>query len=175
MPFGNAAVTFGDGRGGSVKITRSTISGNHGVGLQVHYRCGVQLDQVTIAGNVDSSVDAATGGIRTIGGRVSAKSTIVADNVPNDCFGMFPDSEAPVRLVGVNLIETPAGCTLLGAAPIVADPVLGPLQDNGGPTETQALLAGSPAIGARTSGCSGVDQRGQPRTRPCDLGAYETP
>jgi hypothetical protein len=173
--YGRPAVSFGAGRHGSAKIVNSTISGNHGPGLAVYDRSGVQLDQVTIASNVATAPDPKTGGIYTVGGRVSAKSTIIADNAPNDCFGMIPGYEAPVRLAGVNLIESAADCTLLGAPALVAAPLLGPLQDNGGPTETQALLAGSPAIGARVAGCSGVDQRGQPRTRPCDLGAYETP
>jgi len=53
---------------------------------------------------------------------------------------------------------------------------LGPLADNGGPTQTQALGAGSPAIGAVTSGpdCLGTDQRGAGRlSGHCDAGAYE--
>ena len=61
-----------------------------------------------------------------------------------------------------------------------ADPHLGPLQDNGGPTYTQALLSGSPAINAgNPAGCSGkagiltADQRGSPRVGRCDIGAYE--
>jgi hypothetical protein len=67
------------------------------------------------------------------------------------------------------------------------DPLLGPLQNNGGPTQTQALLSGSPAIDAgNPSGCTDgnghllkTDQRGMPRhdpedTRGCDIGAYES-
>ncbi|MBM4247790.1 MAG: hypothetical protein FJ148_29045 [Deltaproteobacteria bacterium] len=56
-----------------------------------------------------------------------------------------------------------------------ADPKLGLLQNNGGTTETQALLAGSPALGVVTTAaqCKAPDQRGVPRTVPCDLGAYE--
>lgn len=45
------------------------------------------------------------------------------------------------------------------------DPLLGPLQDNGGPTETHALLESSPAIGAADEAiCPAEDQRGE--TRP---------
>jgi hypothetical protein len=60
------------------------------------------------------------------------------------------------------------------------------LQNNGGPTQTQALLSGSPAIDAgNPSGCTDgqghllkTDQRGMPRRNPedtggCDIGAYE--
>jgi len=66
------------------------------------------------------------------------------------------------------------------------DPVLGPLQNNGGPTQTQALLPGSPAIDAgNPNGCTDgngnllkTDQRGAPRhdkedTGGCDMGAFE--
>jgi hypothetical protein len=58
----------------------------------------------------------------------------------------------------------------------VADPKLGPLQDNGGPTDTFALLAGSAAVDAATApGCLAVDQRGVPRPvgGACDAGAFE--
>lgn len=54
-------------------------------------------------------------------------------------------------------------------SPIANDPKLGPLQDNGGPTETMALAAGSPAIDAGSAFDLGVDQRGLPR--PFDFGA----
>ena len=53
------------------------------------------------------------------------------------------------------------------------------LADNGGPTQTHALLAGSPAIGAGTctliaGGALDVDQRGEARVPPCDIGAFES-
>jgi hypothetical protein len=63
------------------------------------------------------------------------------------------------------------------------DPLLGPLQDNGGPTFTHALQPGSPAIDAipwGTNGCGTIlisDQRWRARPQPagdsCDIGAYE--
>ncbi|HTX80505.1 MAG TPA: sortase [Longilinea sp.] len=61
------------------------------------------------------------------------------------------------------------------------DPTLGPLADNGGPTQTMALLAGSPAIDAGdTSYCAAdpvndKDQRGvtRPQGAHCDIGAFE--
>ena len=54
-----------------------------------------------------------------------------------------------------------------------ADPLLEPVGDNGGPTPTMALGAGSPALGGAT-GCPATDQRGEPRSDPCDPGAYES-
>jgi hypothetical protein len=65
---------------------------------------------------------------------------------------------------------------------VVADAMLGPLQDNGGPTETHDLLPGSPAIDAGDSaGCPAADQRGEARpfdgdydgVSDCDIGAVE--
>jgi hypothetical protein len=58
--------------------------------------------------------------------------------------------------------------------PIYADPLLLPLADNGGPTQTRALGAGSPAVdAANPATCPAVDQRGYLRLGPCDIGAYE--
>ena len=56
---------------------------------------------------------------------------------------------------------------------LIADPKLGPLADNGGPTMSHALLAGSPAINAGSSCTVQVDQRYAARDAQCDLGAYE--
>jgi hypothetical protein len=58
--------------------------------------------------------------------------------------------------------------------PIYLDPLLAPLANNGGPTQTTALLPGSPAIDqGNSSTCPAVDQRGYLRSGPCDIGAYE--
>src|SRR5262249_21153685 len=54
------------------------------------------------------------------------------------------------------------------------DPVLGPLQGNGGPTQTMALLPGSPALNAGDPALSGTaDQRGVLRTGGVNIGAYQ--
>lgn len=58
----------------------------------------------------------------------------------------------------------------------VADPKLGPLADNGGPTLTMALLPGSPAIDAGSAvGAPATDQRGvaRPQGPGVDIGAFE--
>ena len=160
-----------------VKISDTTISGNStpfsagGLGM-----AGGQatLDRVTIAGN---SAGAAGGGIATFSsGKFRIRSSIIADNVAatgNDC------ASSALRAVGVNLIEDTGSCAITGglSALIVADPLLGPLQDNGGATETQALSAGSPALAVLTVGaaCNQPDQRGVARAVPCDLGAFEAP
>ncbi len=54
------------------------------------------------------------------------------------------------------------------------DPLLGPLQNNGGPTDTRALGTGSPAIDAGDPAhCIAADQRGTGRLGTCDIGAFE--
>src|SRR5262249_60524242 len=63
------------------------------------------------------------------------------------------------------------------------DPLLAPLADNGGPTFTQALIVGSPAIdmgspdapGSGGTACEATDQRGvvRPVGARCDVGAFE--
>ena len=63
------------------------------------------------------------------------------------------------------------------------NPRLGPLQNNGGPTPTHALLAGSPARnaadparpGSGYPACGPLDQRGRSRDARCDMGAFEAP
>jgi hypothetical protein len=60
---------------------------------------------------------------------------------------------------------------------INANPLLGPLQDNGGFTQTMALGPGSPAIDAgNDANCPSTDQRGvtRPQGSHCDMGAYES-
>jgi len=103
--------------------------------------------------------------------------------VPDDCAGSLTSLD-------YNLVShLTAGCTFL-ASPhdrLNAAPHLGSLADNGGPTWTQALLPGSPAIDAgNPGGCTNPlgalltkDQRGFPRPAfgghsfRCDIGAYE--
>jgi hypothetical protein len=83
----------------------------------------------------------------------------------------------PVSSGGFNLSDgTDCGLDQLGdrqGVPVL----LGPLADNGGPTDTQAVLPGSLALdnGFGTPACSGVDQRGvsRPRGNACEVGAYE--
>jgi hypothetical protein len=114
------------------------------------------------------------------GGTVNARNSLIADNSADthpDVSGDFAD--ATYNLLGdgtgSNLINGVNG-NLVGSADAPLDPLLGPLQDNGGPTLTHALLDGSPALDAGTSdGAPPTDQRGVPRDNPPDIGAYEVP
>ncbi len=94
------------------------------------------------------------------------QNTIVAANSGNNCFGTPVDG-------GHNI--TFPGATCPGK---VADPLLRPLADNGGPTKTIAPLAASPAVDAvpnSGAGCLATDQRGvqRPQGPACDSGAFE--
>ena len=82
--------------------------------------------------------------------------------------------------MGANLISSIAGSYLTEPLPsglsLVADPLLAPLGDYGGPTQTMPPLPGSPAIDAAGStDPGGTDQRGLPRfvNGALDIGAVE--
>jgi hypothetical protein len=101
-----------------------------------------------------------------VDGPVGLATTIVAGNAVDQCHGPVVDG-------GGDLTFPDATCP--GA---VGDPELGPLADNGGPTETQALGSGSDALTAISfaSGlCAGADQRGvaRPPGAACDIGAFQ--
>ncbi len=75
----------------------------------------------------------------------------------------------PVERAGGGSDDPDALCT---TDILVADALLGPLQDNGGPTLTLMPDPGGPAPGLAT-GCPATDQRGEPRGEPCTSGAFE--
>ena len=174
------------GKGTRVRVEDSTISGNattaDGGGIYV-VASSVRLVRSTVASNTAQGLG---GGVfADTGARVRSEATILADNLhmgatPNEC-ALGPASFRPAgRFVsrGFNVIEN--GCPSVGATDLDVtgqDPLLGPLQSNGGPTFTHAPMAGSPALGVvtRASTCQEPDQRGVARTIPCDIGSYEAP
>jgi CSLREA domain-containing protein len=155
---------------GTLILTNSTFSGNTGFsggGLDA----GVAtITNCTITGN-----HATWGGGIFIGGALTQlKNTIVAYNTADgsggDCIG------GGATLLGHNL-DSDANCGFTGPGDFSGvDPLLGSLGDNGGPTQTRALLDGSPAINAGGD-CPppSTDQRGvgRPQGAACDLGAFE--
>jgi CSLREA domain-containing protein len=179
---GNTAVND-DGGGvlsnGPATIINSTISGNTAgdeAGGFMLFGEGT-IDFSTIASN--TALDG--GGIWVVGS-LELWATIVANNSDVDCL----NADAELASLGSNL-DSDNTCELdplLNDHPDV-DPVLGALAANGGPTQTRALLAGSPAIDAVVPAggevCIGDDQRGVARpqngdnTGPtaCDIGAFE--
>jgi hypothetical protein len=169
------------------RCTNCTVSGNQGEndgGIRVFggngllgRKASAQLKNCTVASNVGlGTYTGGAGGLYIYNGQYGrATNTIFADNTGpagNDCSGDFYSK-------GYNLIEDTTGCTITGSTEgniLGVDPMLGPLADNGGPTETHALLAGSAAIDAGDPNrCLPTDQRGVVRTPPCDIGAYEAP
>ena len=97
---------------------------------------------------------------------VSFANTIVANTIGG--VNCRLDRQFNVTDLGGNL-STDATCPGINS-----DPKLGPLAHNGGPTQTMALLPGSPAIDAAACRLP-VDQRGvaRPQGLRCDIGAYE--
>jgi hypothetical protein len=117
------------------------------------------IEYSTLSNNI-----AATG-IITSNGPTTIRNTIMIGGNGTACSG--PGAKT---LAGVNFLpDNSCGQPFNGA-----DPLLGPLADNGGPTPTQALLTGSPAIDVAAPCTIAVDQRGLLRPNPCDAGAYQT-
>jgi HYR domain-containing protein len=134
------------------------------------------------------------GGIRVGTGGVTLENTIIAGNTAAN--GTGDTTGAPTPGPDVDGTVTSNGHNLLGNATeavgftgtgdlIGADPMLGPLADNGGPTETMELLPGSDAIDAGVASGATIDQRGEARTQDdpgvpnaatsdgTDIGAFE--
>jgi parallel beta-helix repeat protein len=172
----------------SASLTNVTISGNtaenEGGGIWHYSSSSLVLNNVTITGNTaDSLPGAADGGgiqVEAGSGPVTVRNSIVFGNT-DASGGTAPDCDGAITSGGHNLIGTTAGCTFTSSTGDITgqDPKLGPLADNGGPTQTHALLASSPAIdagnpaapGSGGEACAATDQRGVPRN--CDMGAYE--
>jgi len=173
---------------GALTIVNSTISGNSasqsGGGIFNNPPLG-SANAVRILNTTISANSASTGGgVFTFNpGVIGLRNTLLAAN--SDQSGS-PDAGGMLGSEGYNLIGNTAGATIAGdtTGNITGQaPGIGSLADNGGPTETHALLAGSPALDAGDpSGCvdaSGAalttDQRGAPRPQGprCDIGSVE--
>jgi CSLREA domain-containing protein len=165
-------------------LTNCTIGGNladangGGIALFSDTQAGssVGLYNTTVAGNRATS--GSGGGIYVADNTSSSaaiQNTIVSSNtrigkgvvVSSDCAGTIASQGSSI-VSGI--------CTVSGSYS-TANPLLGPLQDNGGTNgPTYALMSGSPAIdGGSLGGCPLVDQRGVQRQTGghCDMGAYE--
>ena len=186
---GNSADYFGGGilnYEGTLTVTNSTLSGNSaGEGGGIDNAGGLWVANSTLSRNsaqfgggienggtltvTDStlsgnSASSEGGGIDLVGATLTLANTIVAGNsAPTG-----PDVDGTVASLGYNLIGNSSGGSGFAASDLLGvSPLLGPLQNNGGPTQTMALLPGSPAIDAGSNYLvpSGIttDQRGDPR------------
>jgi CSLREA domain-containing protein len=165
----------------TVHLVNSTIAGNaadnNGGGIFASGSSKVTLNAVTVARNIadqDNNASGDGGGVyQGTGATISVENSIVALNeAPNDpeCSG---ESDALISK-GHNLTADPADCALTIKSDFVAaNPKLGKLAANGGPTKTIALKAGSPAIGHADKNAPGKDQRGHKRDPKPDIGAFE--
>jgi hypothetical protein len=190
----------GDGilNGGTVTISNSTVSGNSGSGIDNEFSVMTTVSNSTIAGNtatfgggilsyagglttVTNSTIAGNnanygGGISLISGSMVARNTIIAGNTAPSG---YPDVLGNIGSQGHNLIGNTQGASgWVDTDLLNVDPLLGALQNNGGPTQTMALLPGSPAIDAGdNTGAPMWDQRGPgfPRIEHgvIDIGAFE--
>jgi len=167
-------------------IANSTLSGNSAANagaLYLGHSSGYYGDSTqpivvrnsTIAANTSSAANS-IGGIldtHTSGGPSTFQSTILAGNGTVD-LAVLPLG----AITGANNLILAAPGVSLPSGTLNTDPLLGPLQDNGGPTFTHALLQGSPAIDAGNN-ASGLafDQRGNGYLRvigtAADIGAFE--
>jgi len=174
--------------GTSLLIRNSTISGNTaGLGSGgVETRIPTTIEYSTIAHNIvtyNTEMFGGAGLVVNYPGQVSVSNSILANNddqsinALDDC---AQNGEGTITSLGYNLVERNDGCVFGGAGHITGqDPLLGALQDNGGPTRTHALLVGSPAIDAGTPALPmfSYDQRGAGFPRVIfgrvDIGAFE--
>jgi hypothetical protein len=157
--------------GGPVTMTNSTLTGNttagFGGGAGFLFVSPLNLLNVTVTAN---QAALAGGGLALIAAGSLANS-IVAGNPGGDCFLV----NSPLATDHSLDSDHSCGLTDAGSKPGI-NPLLGPLANNGGPTDTVALLAGSPAIDAGDNAtCLPTDQRGvtRPQGPACDMGAYE--
>jgi len=175
-------VANGGGGGGifhdglSLTLINVTVSGNrahtHGGGITDNV--GATLTNVTISGNSTDPGGASGGNFYYVGDETFMDVIVANSTFGDDCTGSGTLTSGGHNLDGANT------CSFTGPGDLInTDPRLGPLQDNGGPTFTEALLPGSPAIDAG-AGCPPTDQRGFPRVDgngdgvvACDIGAFE--
>jgi serine/threonine protein kinase len=169
---------------GQLFLTNSTVSGNvasnAGGGIAV---IGSQatITFCTIYGNTARQGNGGGISIQEDQARVKMGKSIVAGNdAPIDA-----DIAGTLTSDGYNLIQSISQASLVSGNFTPDDlinklPVVGPLQNNGGPTSTHALAPGSPAINAVPSKACDLDtiptdQRGtkRPQGSACDIGAYE--
>ena len=159
-------------------VADSTISGNSAAGISgLSINGATSIVNTTIAFNRETGTSN-RGAVRISNGSADIQSTIIAANT---------SANGQAQNVGLGLAGSLGGANdLIGSSPTVSlptgtiggDPMLFPLHDNGGPTQTLALRPGSPAVGAgnTVSGYT-TDQRGTgfPRVvgTSADIGAFE--
>ncbi len=183
---GNSATSGGGGVGnlGTLYLTNVTLSGNSanlGGGIDNLTSASATLIGVTVSGNSGTF----GGGIYN-SGFLSLTDTIVAKQVGGaDIENHQGTLSGTYNLIGDGTGQTTLSSTdghhnQVGNSTSSIDPLLAPLGNYGGSTQTMALLPGSPAIGAGiqadypgTTTPITTDQRGLPRSGAIDIGAVQ--
>ena len=177
---GSSSLVVGTGGGiraaGRLTVVNSTVTGNF-----AHAGGGVYLDDatasftgVTLADN-SAGDDGLGGNLALIGPQVNAT---IAGSIVTGGSGLpaFMDCAGAARLTSLGgNVGTGIGCDFRSGDRAGTDPVLGPLANNGGPTDTMAIPPTSPALDVAGQCALPADQRGVPRYGPCDAGAVEVP
>lgn len=164
-------------RVGSAQVLNCTFVGNEATGGTINERRGAaittyfdtEINNCTFADNTAESNSAAiyVNPGTTANVEVTVQNSIFSNNTSGD------NTQTNVTHLGFDNIQFPNnGSTEVTSGILFADPLLSPLDDNGGITKTMALQTGSPAIDAG-NGCTTFDQRGAARVGTCDLGAFE--
>ncbi|MDX1615365.1 MAG: choice-of-anchor Q domain-containing protein [Candidatus Promineifilaceae bacterium] len=168
---------------GFVRIVNSTLSNNSSDGeggaifIESHPFYSFEADVHITNSTLNRNSAAAGGSIHSISTTVEITNSIVANSLDGgNCSGM------PLASHGNN-IDSDGTCGLDQVGDLSnVNPLLLPLDDNGGQTPTHALFQSSPAVdAAKSEGCPDIDQRGVPRPFDgdgdldpvCDIGAYE--
>jgi len=179
-PGGEGGFALGAGTSlvGGVKnrITQSTVSGNVarageagtvlGGGMRFATTDPIEIASSTIVGNSTGDSSQSLGGnVFVESGEVRFADSIVADGVgpagSENCAVLEPG--ASILSGGFNL-ESGTDCGFRALGDITeADPLVGPLADNGGPTQTMLPAAASPTIDHGAAAGLRTDQRGAPR------------
>lgn len=196
-PFGGGGIYSRNSGTATTTIVNSTVTGNTalcGGGVYANSSGGTtSIQACTISGNTATGPTSYGGGVyvRQITGTVSIQNSILALNTAGnngpDLDVISGTASVKTSLIGKNpgsnLAVAPGGDAngnLVGSAATPVNPQLDTLKSNGGPTQTLALLANSPAIGkggdAGSPGAPGFDQRGfaRPNSGKIDMGAFQT-
>ncbi|MEP7097419.1 MAG: IPTL-CTERM sorting domain-containing protein [Dokdonella sp.] len=175
------------GRGGGIAafnpitISNSTFSGNIAQtdvagALFLRWPATLEANNCTITANY---AQGGGGGIWLATSNSRLQSTLLFGNSAGASHFADVEGRQALTIAGShNLIGSSDLAVTLPADTLVANPLLGPLTYNGGPTRTHALLAGSPAVNAGVNPANlPFDQRGSPFARvhgaAPDIGAYE--
>jgi len=171
---------------GTMTLTNDTVTGNAalanagkggvvlGGGLVAEASKGtLAIASTTIDANTAEATTGHGGDLFATGAGITLQNTIVSGGQgpagSENCSGT-------VESLGHN-IDSRDQCGFHASGDKVnANSLLGPLQGNGGPVQTEALTAGSPAIDSGTNvGCPATDARGvvRPQGAACDIGAFE--